>query len=342
MARPGITYNDVKRAADEIDGDGINPTIDRVRAILGTGNRGTIATHLKRWKTEHGQTAALVNLHGLPTELALGLRNLVDQAEAQAARQVAELEGTYRVDAARQAAQVDALTKEHAALIDAHARQSTALTEARATIERLQSDVQQRAAALSDSTHAQRALEQRLHDRDGEVDRLVAELKQHRDQFERYQEAAARSRQEDRQAAEARANQLEHALAAAHTALRDKDSAIAAERGAWSAERGGLLAQLRDSHATETSTRAALADTNARLEGMSRQLTATTESLEALAEEHRRVQALLAAGETRRAVLEATVTGLHETIGRLEKAIPRTVAPAGGGDPPQKPPPDKR
>ena len=51
MARPGITYIDVSKAAEKISNNKMDVTVDRVREELGTGSKSTIAPLLKRWKT---------------------------------------------------------------------------------------------------------------------------------------------------------------------------------------------------------------------------------------------------------------------------------------------------
>ncbi len=82
MARPGITYIDVSKAAQIIKNQGSNPTVDRVLASLGTGSKSTIAPFLKQWKGENGQGPA--NVEGLPDELVNGLKGLYEQVTNQA------------------------------------------------------------------------------------------------------------------------------------------------------------------------------------------------------------------------------------------------------------------
>ncbi len=52
MARPGLSYEDVKKTAAVLLEQGMSPSIQRVRAVLGTGSNSTIAEHLKRWQQE--------------------------------------------------------------------------------------------------------------------------------------------------------------------------------------------------------------------------------------------------------------------------------------------------
>lgn len=50
MPRPGLTYDDVAQAANTLNQQGTNPTIQNIRESLGTGSPITISKHLKTWK----------------------------------------------------------------------------------------------------------------------------------------------------------------------------------------------------------------------------------------------------------------------------------------------------
>src|SRR3990167_9971652 len=52
MARIGINYQDVATAALTVQGRDQIHTVDRIRAILGTGSKSTIARYLKEWKSK--------------------------------------------------------------------------------------------------------------------------------------------------------------------------------------------------------------------------------------------------------------------------------------------------
>ncbi|MDO8774232.1 MAG: DNA-binding protein, partial [Burkholderiaceae bacterium] len=50
MARAGILYSDVAKAASQLADSGKSPTVDTVRDAMGnTGSKSTIAPMLKRW-----------------------------------------------------------------------------------------------------------------------------------------------------------------------------------------------------------------------------------------------------------------------------------------------------
>ena len=52
MARSGIRYEEVQATAETLLGRGLNPTIQRVRELLGTGSNTTISEHLKHWQQQ--------------------------------------------------------------------------------------------------------------------------------------------------------------------------------------------------------------------------------------------------------------------------------------------------
>ncbi len=85
MSRIGISYQNVAEAAITLQGRNENPTVDRVREILGTGSKSTIARHLKAWKDSHGDVASA---NGLPPELVAIVAGIWERIQAQAEQQI--------------------------------------------------------------------------------------------------------------------------------------------------------------------------------------------------------------------------------------------------------------
>lgn len=88
MGRNGVSYLDISKAAFELQGRGINPTVDAVREILGTGSKSTIGPYLKQWRNkqeEGGQKASL------PQELSSVVKGLYIQLQEKADAKVNEL-----------------------------------------------------------------------------------------------------------------------------------------------------------------------------------------------------------------------------------------------------------
>lgn len=98
MARAGVTYFDIAQAAEAIKGRGEEPTVDRVRAELGTGSKSTIAPLLKRWRAEAGEE---VDTGGLPKDLVDALRGLHERVQQEAEIKVREFRSCFEADAER-------------------------------------------------------------------------------------------------------------------------------------------------------------------------------------------------------------------------------------------------
>ena len=106
MGRPGIDYLDVAQAASAIQAKGDNPTIDSVRAWLGSGSKGTIAPLLKQWR--HEQAPFLKNqetslppdllcvTHGLWEGLKAKSEQLINDEKDRHSRQLERTEANNR------------------------------------------------------------------------------------------------------------------------------------------------------------------------------------------------------------------------------------------------------
>lgn len=81
MARTGVTYSDITKAAEAIKSYGQEPTVDRVREQLGTGSKSTIAPLLKRWRAESDDPD---NINGLPNDLIEVVKSLYERVQQTA------------------------------------------------------------------------------------------------------------------------------------------------------------------------------------------------------------------------------------------------------------------
>lgn len=76
MARTGVTYDDVANAAIELKDKGINPTIEQIRNLLGTGSSTTLARHLRAWKDKVQEAGEVARKSELPMELVGSIKSL--------------------------------------------------------------------------------------------------------------------------------------------------------------------------------------------------------------------------------------------------------------------------
>ena len=195
MARSGVTQEDVNAAADQLLQAGERPTIERVRAALGTGSPNTLIRLLDVWWLDLGerlqvQAAKLALPEAPPAVVAAGTA-LWEQALLAA-----------RTHAA------DALDEDRRALDVERAR-----LEAERVAFREQTDAC--AAAQVAAQHAQGLAEARF----AEAQRLAER-----------QDAHVRDLLQQRDASQHRADRLEQELLALGDRLQRHEAAVAAER----------------------------------------------------------------------------------------------------------------
>lgn len=195
MARAGITYHDVVKAAEALKTLGQEPTVDRVRERLGTGSKSTIAPLLKRWRSNHSEVS---DTSGLPGDVVEAVKSLYERIQ-----QAAE----HRIDQALQEFNTakDTLKKE--------------LTDARNTVSQLtarQNDLEKQIVHIADEKAQQgKALEDtrinlvtaelrrdeaisRAADQKESIIELRQENRDIREHFEHYQQRTAEDRQQER------------------------------------------------------------------------------------------------------------------------------------------------
>ena len=196
MARAGVTYHDVAKAAEAIKTQGQEPTVDRVRERLGTGSKSTIAPLLKRWRSDNGEAA---DVSGLPSDLVEVVKSLHERVQQMA---------DHRIERARQESKAsnDELRKElnnaNNTITQLTARQQDLENQ----IERLNKEKREQNRSLEDvRVNLAKAESQRDEaiTRTTELKKSVAEIKQEnkdiRGHFEHYQLRTTEDRQQERE-----------------------------------------------------------------------------------------------------------------------------------------------
>ena len=112
MARSGIRYEEVQSAAETLLGRGLNPTIQRVRELLGTGSNTTISEHLKSWQQQLAEAPKVILPPAIPEAVAAALdafwKLAVQHAEAAFEEQrAAAAQAVAAAEQARDAAMTD-------------------------------------------------------------------------------------------------------------------------------------------------------------------------------------------------------------------------------------------
>ena len=192
----GITQDQVNAAADALLGAGENPTVEKVRAALGTGSPNTVTRMLDVWRGQLGERLRQLSaLPELPTPVGQAMMTLWQLATEHASQAIA---GRFADERAGLEAARNALTTERQ---DWTARLEAAETERART--RAAKDLAEHACAILDAqlqdSHALRADLAQQRDRlQAQSDQLSAELQGLRGQLDEQQQAAAaeRARQE--------------------------------------------------------------------------------------------------------------------------------------------------
>jgi chromosome segregation ATPase len=194
MARAGILYSQVAKAAAQLAADGKNPTVDSVREALGsTGSKSTIAPMLKTWKSQHQESAAQAQL-GLPAELVHAVKGVYENLQADAAQQLEAARKVHQQEQATLAERVSQAAADNRALTDASANLAQKLAHAEVAVDRLQQDHHKAVVVLTAAQTENASFQQHLADRAAEVTSLTQQLTHARTQFEHYQESTARQR----------------------------------------------------------------------------------------------------------------------------------------------------
>ena len=196
MARAGVTYHDVAKAAEAIKSQRQEPTVDRVREHLGTGSKSTIAPLLKRWRSDNGEA---VDTGGLPNDLIEVVKSLHERVQQMADHRIEqarqEFEGFNQelrkelTDAKNTIAQLTARQQDLESQIERQNKEKgeaqKSLEDARISLIKAES---QRDEAISRTTELK-----------GSVVELKQENKDIREHFEHYQQRTAEDRQQERE-----------------------------------------------------------------------------------------------------------------------------------------------
>lgn len=333
MARTGITYDEVARAATALLARGDNPTIQRVREMLGSGSNTTLSNHLRHWHSQRQGEDEPVLPPSLPEALLPALetfwqlavehaREVFSEERAAALAQVAaaqEAQTKAEAKTDRLAGERDQLQSELDRTTRQLAEREQQLATERSTHQQTAGDlraVSERRAALEEALQQLRttlaaAEQRRREERTTLATQYQAQLSEER---QRAEAVSHRLQQRlDSERAQAR-TEREQLLATQAKAREQWESELAAREQAWHKQRQALeqtSARERDKcNGTEREA--------AELRGRLAQQSATSANLEsALQRQHERELAL--GRDNGR--LQATIRQLEGELNRLQTAL---------------------
>lgn len=308
MARTGISFEDVRDAAETLLGRGLNPTIQRVRELLGTGSNTTISEHLKTWQQQLAETPKIVLLPTIPEAVATALdafwKIAVQHAEAAFEKQrIAAAETVKTAEQARDAA-VAEQRRIQAEADNLGRKLEASQTAARELADRLLVEQERRTAAET----AIQAAEQRARtaaetvaqiraETEARVEQLEIALRQSRADAERQEAEARRQIEAERQRGEANEIRLTRILEQSRSEWATERQAFATERLDWKNRETAWQARTETQERENVSIREALAVANERQHGLSVELQQLKTGLQE--SEARHLEALRAAENLR-------------------------------------------
>ncbi|BCD98665.1 DNA-binding protein [Marinagarivorans cellulosilyticus] len=208
MARPGVTYYDISRAAEAVKAQGSEPTIDRVREQLGTGSKSTIAPLLKQWRNN-----VELNIEepdtGLPSDLISAVKSLRDRIQQASEEAVEQAKQDYQ---SRVQTLERTLADDQEKLSEALDREQTLkqqITDLEANSRKLNGELNGLASRFAVTESERNALKARAQELKETVSELKDENRTVRDHFEHYQHRMAEDRQLERDQFQSQLRQLQ-------------------------------------------------------------------------------------------------------------------------------------
>ncbi|WP_444931052.1 DNA-binding protein [Microbulbifer sp. SSSA002] len=210
MARTGVTYLDIFEAAKAIKARGEEPTVDKVRAHLGTGSKSTIAPLLKRWKNEASNST---DISGLPKDLVEALKGLHQRIQGDADQRVEQVQQEFE-------AREEELNKSLSAAQETNSKQTALIRELEQKLSASESEKRRLKIALdeaqSDLDKNGFQLEQagaRIEEQKASIEEMKGENRDIREHFEHFQQRTATDRQHERDQYRASSEQLKGQVA---------------------------------------------------------------------------------------------------------------------------------
>ena len=315
MARTGVTYFDIVQAADEVKNRGEEPTVDRVRAELGTGSKSTIGPLLKRWRSETGNSVA--DTGGLPKDLVDALKALHERLQGEADQRIEQANAEHE-------STIEKLQQELVQARELVAGRTQELRNleqnfaaSRAHAETLTRELQVSQASLAQSEYQREASDARVAELKSTIEELKQENRDIRAHFEYFQQRTADDRQQERDQFRAANEQLSGQVARFSQQLSDAGHKLA--------EREAAGEQLRE----------AIASLNADKQELTQQVSVYYREIEllrqsgadqssqisALADEARLLQDRMSALQSSNASLGKETELLRQSLGRAQSEL---------------------
>jgi len=226
MARTGVTYFDISKAASSIQAKGENPTVDRVREWLGTGSKGTIAPLLKQWKHENAPESSQNVHHNLPPDLLSLTQGLWDGLKGRSEQIMSD----EREKFSKQLNHASETNADLTEKLQNNHRELESLEEKHQSLsdefELLQTQYQEQVRKidyLSGQTHQQ---QQRIEDNVQTISKLSEQAKMAYENLEHFRQSAQQQREQEHLEFDRQRSQWQQQELAAKTAITDLETRL--------------------------------------------------------------------------------------------------------------------
>ncbi|OAI49154.1 hypothetical protein AYO45_03145 [Gammaproteobacteria bacterium SCGC AG-212-F23] len=219
MARHGISYQDVVKAANEVKSQGKNITIEHVRAILGTGSISTIHNHLRKWKEVQGSYQAVASPESLPEDLFCLVKSLWERLCESADEKILLLKENHQQEIHRLNQEVEkykANNQRWQKLFDQWQIEKSQLSNEKQTVEQALAFSHKENTSLHGK---QDALLQQLRERQDRIEELHRLHKQSQENLEHYRESVRAERIRDQEQYERQKQQWQSEIQSLHQEL---------------------------------------------------------------------------------------------------------------------------
>lgn len=208
LARPGINYLDVAKAATQLMEQNIRPTIEGVRRILGTGSNSTITRHLKDWRDKQGNQMECEQ--GLPESLLIAVKGLYEAIKDDAAQKIQRTETTTGEKIAEFERELTVANQKIKRLEQEKYTMQQASDQLQAEHGALQRNCHDLQRSFDKKSDENQLMQTRLEETKADINRIAQQLKHSQDSVDHYRESVRRERETERKKLEEQINRLEN------------------------------------------------------------------------------------------------------------------------------------
>jgi len=208
LARPGVTYLDVAKAATQLMEQDTRPSIEAIRRILGTGSNSTINRHLRDWRDKQGNQIELEQ--GLPESLLIAVKGIYEAIQEDAAQKIQKTETTFGGKISDLAHQLALANEKNQQLEQEKYLRVQASDQLQAEHLALQRNFDELQRTLDKKTDENQLMQTRLEETKVDINRMDQQLKHSQDSVEHYREFVRCERETERKKLEEKINRLEN------------------------------------------------------------------------------------------------------------------------------------